>query len=358
MRRVQLGLIGCGQIGLAVHLANLRRIKGVNITAVADSDSSRRGLAQAALPHASVYHDYHQLLNEAEVEAVIIALPSALHADAAIAAFEHDKHVYLEKPLATTLAEGEQVVEAWRRSGKQAMIGFNYRFNPLHLEVRCQLGVGRLGRLLAARSAFTTGSCLLPAWKRARATGGGVLLDLASHHVDLLRFWFNQPVIEVRATVQSIQYQDDAAALELHLPNEFVVQSFFSVGTVEDDHFEIYGQAGKLAFNRYTSWNVEFANGPSSPPVSRHLRRLMSAIARSRFVINKLWAPACEQSFRLALAHFVDAVRTDAPVKPDFQDGLEALRVIVAAEESALTGQWVPISQPEGLPQPNGSRAR
>jgi myo-inositol 2-dehydrogenase/D-chiro-inositol 1-dehydrogenase len=315
--------------------------------AIAEPDAQQRQTANVQAPQAASYSDYQALLDQSDIEAVIIALDNALHADAAIAALEHGKHVYLEKPLATTLADGQRVVSAWRRSGKQAMIGFNYRFNPLYQDLGQHLRANRLGRLLSARSVFTTASRYLPAWKRFRQTGGGVLLDLASHHVDLVRFWFNEPVAEVNATVKSNQSEADTATLELHLPNGLVVQSFFSIGSINEDRFEIYGQAGKLALDRYASWSVEFTNGMVAPLPLRYLRRAVSAVPRSQFAVGKLLAPAREPSFASALAHFVAAVQNGEEISPNFEDGLESLAVIAAAEESAMTGRSVALMKPQ-----------
>ena len=339
MQPLQIGLIGCGDIGLTVHLQNLCRINSANVVAFADSDASRRRLAQDRVPQASGYNDYRELLAVPEIEAVIIALPNALHADVAIAALNHNKHVYLEKPLATTLTDGERIANAWRLSKKQAMIGFNFRFNPLHQQLKRELRADRLGRVRAVRSVFSTAARRLPAWKCARETGGGALLDLASHHVDLVHFWFNEPVIEVRATVESIKHEGDTATLELRLPNKLVIQSFFSAGSVDDDHFEIYGEGGRLSLDRYASWQVDFRNGRRPPLVSRCFKRIVSAIPRSLFAVTKLRAPACEQSFALALEHFIESVRRHEPVQPKNQAGLESLAVIAAAEESAATGR-------------------
>ena len=117
------------------------------------------------------------------------------------------------------------------------MIGFSYRFNPLHQEVRRHLQAEKLGKLVAVRSVFTTPPRRVPEWKQKRESGGGALLDLASHHVDLLRFWFNEEVHEVYANIRSQRVEADTATLELRLTNGLLVQSFFSTSSVDDDRF-------------------------------------------------------------------------------------------------------------------------
>src|SRR5262245_25838070 len=114
MANLKVGLIGCGRISQWVHMGNLARLPNVEIGALAEGDADRREAAAHQVPKAAVFSDYHELLEMRDVDAVIICLPNALHAQAGIAAMERGKHVYLEKPLATSLAEGRRVVEAWR----------------------------------------------------------------------------------------------------------------------------------------------------------------------------------------------------------------------------------------------------
>ncbi len=339
---LKIGLIGCGHIGRMVHLQNLRRMPGVEVVALAEADAQSLEAARTLVPRAAAFADYRELLERPEVDGVIVCLPNALHAEAASAALRSGKHLYLEKPLALTLDEGRELLVAWRGSDRVAMIGFSYRFNPLHLEVRRQLRLGRLGELVGARSVFTTAPHVAPAWKQTRRTGGGVLLDLASHHADLVRFWFGLNVREVRATVESQRSEGDCATLDLRLEGGALVQSFFATGAVDDDRFEIYGRAGKLSLDRYKSRSVRITG--AKPALLQHVADAWDRIPRTRFAWDKLLSPTREPSFGLALAHFVEAARNGRQASPNFEDGFHSLAVILAAEESARTGRPTPVS--------------
>lgn len=89
-----------------------------------------------------------------EVEAVVICLPPALHAEYAIAAFQAGKHVYLEKPIATNLLDARAVVEAWRKAGTVGMMGFNYCFNGLYQSAKQYVRSGPLGDLVPSERCF------------------------------------------------------------------------------------------------------------------------------------------------------------------------------------------------------------
>ena len=340
-----IGVIGCGQIAQAVHLPILERLPGVRVTALADVDAARLSQAGARVPRAARFSDYARLLATAQVDAVVVCVPPALHAEVAIAALQADKHVYLEKPLATTLDDGERVCEAWRRSGRVGMIGFNYRFNRLYQQARNEVYGGRIGPVVAVRSVFATTSDGLPDWKRARSSGGGALLDLASHDIDLVHFILGDEVVEAFADVRSLTSEGDSAVFQMRVVSGIPAQIFVSLGTAEEAVFEVYGQRGKVTVNRYQS----VAARVTGTRVDSRVRRLWNSVAAVRelpWFIQRLRAPANEPSFAAALAHFFGAIRGHHCACPDFFDGYRSLSVIAAAEESARTGRPVPTGLP------------
>jgi len=342
--RLKLGLIGCGDISRLVHLNVLTQLPGVELVALAEPDMKRREQAAGCAPSARSFAGYEELLGMPDVEAVVICLPNALHTEATVAALRNGKHVYLEKPLATNLAEGRRVLNAWRHSGLVGMIGFNYRFNVLYQTARRHIQSGKLGELVGARSVFSSAARILPEWKRNRRTGGGVLLDVGSHHVDLVRFFFGQEICSVFAEVRSQQSECDSAVLQLQLANGLLVQSFFSLNTVDEDRFEIYGQSGKLAVDRFRSLKVEFTDAVHNFLRLKRLAHELRSIFRSPYLINEFLAPSHEPSYKAALNRFVEAVRGEQPASPDFEDGYRVLTVIEAAEESARGKRSVSLS--------------
>jgi len=341
MPTLKVGLIGCGSIAQSVHLEILTRLPGVELIALAELDKQRREAASRHASKAIAFSDYQSLLKMPDVEAVVICLPNALHAEAAVAAFERGKHVYLEKPLATSLNEARRVFEAWRRAGVVGMIGFNYRFNALYQNTKQHIQSGRLGELVGVRSVFSTQARTPPAWKKSRKTGGGVLLDLASHHVDLVHFLFEERICEVWSGLRSQRSEGDSAMLYLRLDSGLLVQSFFSMNAVDEDRFEIYGQAGKLTVDRYRSLNVEITNPTYDFYRLKRLWKGLWSLVRSPYLLEKILAPSSEPSYRAALGHFVDAAVSNQPASPDLLDGYRSLAVIEAAEKSARTGRVV-----------------
>jgi myo-inositol 2-dehydrogenase / D-chiro-inositol 1-dehydrogenase len=340
---VRVGLLGCGRISRMFHLEILQRLDGCTLAALADTDPARLAEAAAAAPGAARFGSYGELLEQADIDAVVVALPTAHHGDAAFAALELGKHVYVEKPLAATMSEAENIVAAWRRAGTAGAMGYVFRFHPLYRALRDAIASGAVGETVAVRTSFASAARDLPAWKRSRATGGGALIDLASHHIDLLRFLFGREIVEAGALVRTVVTEDDTALVELVLEGGLAVQTIASASAVQEDRIEIYGVDGKLVADRFRARRVEVV--PVS--VSRSGRgRLVAGSKRARAAVGDLRAtltPAGEPSFEAALRAFVAAARGAALEGADLEDGYRALLVVHAAEDAARTGRRMPV---------------
>ncbi|MDQ4074791.1 MAG: Gfo/Idh/MocA family oxidoreductase [Chloroflexota bacterium] len=340
MRAIRVGLIGCGRIAQLKHLPILAALPNAQLVALAEHDAARRAQAREQVPQAHAFASYQELLYHSDVEAVVICLPSSLHAEAAIAALEAHKHVYLEKPIATDLADAAAVVAAWREAQTIGMIGFNFRFDARYQKMRQQVCTGAVGELLAVRSLYSTAARTLPIWKERRSSGGGVLLDLASHHIDLVRYVLDTEIELVWADIISRRSEEDNATLYLQLRSGLLVQSFFSMGSVDAHQFEVYGQEGRLMVDRLHAPDVELLR-----PSLKHLRLKRLGV----FLRRLLYTPNYNQPFQAALHTFVEAVRTGESVAPNLLDGCRSLAVVAAAEESARTYEAVALSESGAL---------
>jgi len=349
MQPVRIGVIGCGRIVRRVHLDGLAATPGVEVVALADPDPAARAAATARFPDARAFGDPAQLLRDGGAEAVLVCVPSALHAAVAAGAFEAGLHVYLEKPVAVDLEGARRVARAWRASGRVGMVGFNFRHDTRYRELRERLGRREIGEVVAARSVFCSAAGALPEWKRSRAAGGGVLLDLASHHADLVRFTLGE-VAEVSASLRSVRGEEDTAGLRMVLADGVLVESLFSSSAIDDDRFEVYGTGGWLAVDRYRSSELE--QGAAAAPVYGRGARLRRELGSALRGLRRVARGAGEPSYRAALACFAAATRGTADPSPDVEDGVRSLEIVLAAEESARTGRTVAVASraPRGVP--------
>ena len=345
---VKIAVAGCGALARHVHLPLLARLGGVDVVAVIDPEPSSREAARRIWPRARPLAKLADLWNLVELDAVIVSAPTAHHAALATEALQHRKHVYLEKPLATSLAEADTILAASRDSGVVGMIGFNYRFHRLFVAARRRLAQNAIGAPLMGSTVFAT-SIAGQGWRGDRSRGGGVLPDLGSHHVDLIQFLLGESVMAVSAQTSSAHSEAGTATLQLRLESGLLVNSCFSFGTVDQDRLEIFGERGLLRVDRNLSSDCEIIPANRQRARWRQFVAAVSFAGRPNEILSKLRTPGNELSYRAALAAFIAAVRTGMPAKPDFGDGYRALAVISAAQRSAQNGVWVDVTPVKGL---------
>lgn len=338
MRNVNIGLVGCGRIATLVYLDVLRKLPGVSLTAVAETDTAQMEKAGRAAPQAAFYTDYRELLTNPDINAVIICLPNHMHAEAAVSAFKSGKHVYLEKPIAANTEEAATILKAWNNSNLVGMTGFNLRFNPVYMSLKKHIESGAVGEITCVRTVFSYRRREFPEWRKHRDTGGGALLDIGSHHVDLVRYALDTDITQVSATTRSHITEGDNSTCEFKTSEGVEVQSYYSITSIDEDKIEVFGTRGKLTADRLNSiLRVEISDTQRTGLVSQ-IRSDIGLLLRSRNLKDTIFFPGKEPSFASAIGHFISSIRAGTAASPDLLDGYNSLRIVTAAEESARTG--------------------
>jgi predicted dehydrogenase len=181
----------------------------------------------------------------------------------------------------------------------------------------------------------------MPRWKRVRTTGGGVLLDLFSHHADLLRWFLDDEAASVEAKVDSISTEDDEARVRLQMSRGAVAQGYFSFRAGRSDFLEFTGELGTLRVDRHR------------PSLDLRLARHWGYGVRGVFVppnkdvawwrLRRLASPSYEPSYRIALQEFVKGIQGQKSRGASLADGLRSLEIVLGAEESARTQRPVKL---------------
>lgn len=193
MSKAGVGIIGCGGRGRGVAQATLAGRRDIELVGVADPNPIQvKATLDAINPHGRVYADYRELLADPAIDWVIIASPNRLHREHAVAAFEAGKHVFCEKPLATTLEDGLAMRAAWRRSGRLACIGFTLRWSPHYQRIHELIEQGVIGGLISMEFnetiGFNHGGYIHGDWRRKRGIAGSHLLEKCCHDIDLVNW--------------------------------------------------------------------------------------------------------------------------------------------------------------------------
>lgn len=178
MRQVKAAVIGAGLMG-ANHARVYAEMEGVALVAIADPDDAAcRKIANSYRP--TVYADPCQLLDREQPDLVSIAVPTRLHREVALEAMSRGVHVLVEKPLTSTVEEGQEIIVAAEKYGVKLSVGHVERFNPAIREIKRRLRNQELGRIFQVHARR-----LSPFPYRVQDVG--VILDLASHDIDVMR---------------------------------------------------------------------------------------------------------------------------------------------------------------------------
>ena len=187
--RLKAAIIGCGRFALRQHIPALRSVSEVELYAFGSRSEAKARAARDASgnPSARIYTDTAELLADREIDLVLVCTPNETHAAITISALEHGKHVLCEKPMAVSSADCRRMVDAAERSGRKLSIGFQNRFRP---EVQFLAGLcrgGHLGEIYHAK-AHAVRRRGVPTWGAflsKEIQGGGPLIDIGSHSIDL-----------------------------------------------------------------------------------------------------------------------------------------------------------------------------
>lgn len=195
MRRPRVGFLGTGWIGRH-RMSAIADCGAVDVIAIVDSAEDCAREAQAAVPEAAILTSFESLLG-AELDGVVIATPSALHADQAIAALERGVAVFCQKPLGRTAEEARRVVEAARAADRLLAVDYSYRHTAAAAALADLVTSGELGELFSADLVFHNAYGPDKPWFYDRAqSGGGCVMDLGVHLADLALWLTGFPAVE------------------------------------------------------------------------------------------------------------------------------------------------------------------
>jgi predicted dehydrogenase len=195
VKKVQIGIIGCGGIANGKHMPSLSKVKNAEIVAFCDIDKEKavKAAKEFGTPTAAVYTDYKELLKDTSIEVIHVCTPNKSHSFITIAALEAGKHVMCEKPMAKTAAEARAMVDAAKRTGKKLTIGYQNRFRQDSLYLQKISSRGDLGEVYYAK-AHAIRRRAVPTWGvflNEEEQGGGPLIDIGTHALDLTLWTMN-----------------------------------------------------------------------------------------------------------------------------------------------------------------------
>ncbi|WP_283153738.1 Gfo/Idh/MocA family protein [Guptibacillus hwajinpoensis] len=339
MNELKIGVIGCGSIAKHRHLPEYAANTQIKIAAVCDIVKTRAD-ETAVLYGAKSYESYEELLQNSEIDAVSVCTPNYLHAPISIAALKAGKHVLCEKPMATSRADAEEMIEAARTSGKKLMIAHNQRFVPSHAKARDILASGEIGKVYSFRTAF--GHPGPEGWSvdgkdswffEKEKAFIGAMGDLGVHKTDLIRYLLNEEIVEVGSFVETSAKEfatvDDNAVCILKSESGIIgtLAASWAYTASEDNSTIIYGEKAilRLEDDPVNSLVVQYQTGEVVKYELGGIQTNDSGGQSSSQVIDK----------------FVDSIVSDKDVPVSGMEGMNSLQVVLAALESNETKKIV-----------------
>lgn len=201
MSKLKIGIVGCGGIANQKHYPALKANADLcEITAFCDiiPERAEAGCKEFGAPGAKVYTDYRDLLADPNVEVVHVCTPNVSHSEITVAAFAAKKHVYCEKPMSHSTEEAEKMVAAWKKSGMQFTVGYQNRFRPEVQNLHAACAAGELGDIYYSK-AHAVRRRGVPTWgvfMDKAAQGGGPLIDIGTHALDITLWCMNNYDVE------------------------------------------------------------------------------------------------------------------------------------------------------------------
>ena len=333
-RNLRIGVIGAGRIG-KLHANNLKKaVPGAELAAISDIDfKSAKALADQ-LGISKVYQDYQPILQDKDIDAVFICASTDMHSPISIAAARAGKHIFCEKPIDQDLAKIAEVLEEVKKAGVKYQVGFNRRFDRNFKHVREAVKAGKIGDVQIVR--VTSRDPQAPPASYVK-TSGGIFLDMTIHDFDMMRYLTGSEVTEVSVFGACLVDPEIGKAGDV---DTCIINLRFksgAVGTIDnsrqavygyDQRVEVFGSKGMIsADNEYANNTVLMTADTvtSEKPLWFFLERYNDAFIQES-------------------KDFVDACLYGKPVPVGAFDGLQPIKIAIAAQKSCdLGGQPVKV---------------
>lgn len=354
---LRVGVVGAGAIAIYGHIPGYQKVDGVEVTAICDTNLDRARAVAARFNVAHAFDDYRTMLEQTPLDIVSVCVPNIYHAPVTLAALEAGAHVMCEKPLATTLEDGQAMVEAAERAGKLLAVNMSNRMRADTTTLRTVINNGACGTVnyVFGRMLRRSGIPGFGSWfTRKDLAGGGVLMDIGVHMLDLTLWVQGFPrVVGVRGEVQSIHGPrgrglggwgvdhikggvfdvDDFAALHLRLANGglITVEVSWAIHGRNEFRLQVIGDegGGDLSSDIY---------GNDAP-----LRLFREEGGIPSEVIPTL-PRVTGSDWDRSMARFIEAIRTGVEPPATGNEAFEVLKLLLAAYRSSEERREIEIA--------------
>jgi UDP-N-acetyl-2-amino-2-deoxyglucuronate dehydrogenase len=338
--KMRFGIVGCGLVA-HFHARAIAGISDAQLVAVTDLDRDRSERLARQYGGVAVA-GYRQLLERKDIDVVCVCTPNGAHEEIAVATVQAGKHLLVEKPLEVTLAKADRIIAEARKANVKLGTVFQCRFRPAVVQVKNAIEEGRFGRLFCGdvfmkwyRSEEYYRS---EAWRSRPEQGAGVLLQHASHYVDLLQ-WLLGPVERVIGQTGNLAHPDlptedtAMALLKYHNGAMGVVEASTAISPGFEVRLEVHGERGSAIVEGEAMRQWHFAEPkPGDEEIARSGNAGRTAAARGAADFNHL-------EHQSLIEDMMAAIRQDREPLVGGREGRKVLEIIDAIHRSAQDGR-------------------
>jgi len=334
MEKARIGLVGLGSIAQTIHLPILSKFPDVEIVAVCDLDRAKAQFVADKFKVRRYYNNFEKMLAiEQDLDGIDICTPTIFHKDMAIAALGEKNNVLLEKPLARTSVEAEEIAAAAKKFHRTLMVGMNNRFRPDTMILKSFIEDGALGKLFYAKAGWFKKLNTESAWLTKKTqSGGGVVLDLGIVMLDLAFWMMGFPEVkEVSATNYSHHTKDvedsSVAFLKMKNGSTLTIEASWSFESTSDFFYcDCFGTDGSGSLNPFRI-------------IKRMHDNLINVAPASIETPQSLY----RKSYENELKHWIGALRGLHSIISTGDEAVQRMKIIDLIYKSAKRGKAIAI---------------
>ena len=373
MKEIGVGVIGTAFMGKAHSIAYAAAGtvfgKGVRprLEVICDIDAALAKTKHLEMGFSRYTTDYHEVVNDPRVELISVCVPNSVHREISVTALGAGKHVWCEKPMATNVAEAEEMVAAARNSNAQTILGYNYAQNPLIRSALDLIHEGAIGRVTGFHGIYDVDNEADPdrpySWRMNRAKSGtGANADVMCHLISMAHLMTGSEITRVVGDYDTVHRQrTDATTGELRkVDNDDVCTALAHFksgikGTLRVSRvawgrkcglrWEVHGSQGMICHDQerlneiqlYTRCEDPRQQGFRTILAGQYHKPYDAFLPNAGHSLGFIDVKVCE------LHQLLEAIETGVPAWPNFEDGLKIEKVMDAIDRSALCGYWVGV---------------
>ncbi|MFH1195702.1 MAG: Gfo/Idh/MocA family oxidoreductase [bacterium] len=321
MKKIKLGIIGCGIAARRLHFPALLKLKNkIEIVAVCNHTEKKAKSFSKLVGGVPYVLDYKELLANKDVDAVDIVLPIDLNYEVTLASIKAGKHMFVEKPLAATPTDAKKLVDAARNKNVVCLLAENYRYDKLYLDTKGMLKIGAIGEVYSLlwnmnQNVTPTNEYAQTVWRKNNKYAGGFIFDGGIHNIAALRLLLGEmkAVTALKQSVNPLIGSDDTMSMMFETKNgkSCLMNLFFSVKGHQKSNLLIFGSKGTIQIINNT------------------------ILVKKENQSEKKFVVTTDGGFTAEFENFYNAIIKGEKVIGTFEEGLKDVKVMFSSFESS-----------------------